>query len=316
MNPYTQLISLLSSASARLYCTEAEITSAILSVIPFQKQSLVTEEQFPSYQTVVNACFQSAKVIAQEKEINITTDYASENITPGSLAYYPVMGMILSDSRWWFSSKQFVKDLVAAEANPLVNAHFLHIKSGGGEAWYLDRVAETLQSLNKPIYSYVEKVAASAAYYIGVHGATVKASTQNDLIGSIGTMIDGLDFMPFLESMGIKRIREVATRSDLKNKKYEDLKDGKPEQFIREELDPLQQQFEAAVRAARPQLNDLPEDDPVFRGESFYASPASIDKTLIDGLTTFDEALTEADTLGKDWATTQRNRKSIMSYIK
>lgn len=315
MNPYTQLISILSSVSAKFYCDESEVTSAILSVIPFKDQSHITDEQFPAYQSVIDSYFRSANIIAQEKEISVTTDYTSDSITPGSLAYYPIVGMILSDSRWWFSSKQFVQDLLAAEANPLVNAHFLHIKSGGGEAWYLDRVAETLRSLNKPVYTFVEKIAASAAYYIGVHGASIKTSTQNDLIGSIGTMIDGLDFMPFLESMGIKRIREVATRSDLKNKKYEDLKDGKPEQFIREELDPLQQQFEAAVRAARPQLNDLPDDDPVFRGESFYASPPAIDKKLIDGLTTFDEALAEADTLGKDWATVQKNRKSLMFYL-
>ncbi len=315
MNPYTQLISLLSSVSARFYCDEAEIASALLSVIRFADQANITEEQFPLYKTIASSCFESANKIAQEKDINITTDYASENVNPGSIAYYPVMGMILADSRWWFSSKQFVKDLHAAESNPLVNAHFLHIKSGGGEAWYLDRVAETLESLNKPVYSFVEKVAASAAYYIGVHGSVIRASTQNDLIGSIGTMIDGIDFMPYFEKLGINRIREVATRSDLKNKKYEDLKNGKPEQFIREELDPLQQQFEAAVRSARPQLNDLPDDDPVFRGESFYASPPAIDKNLIDGLTTFDEALSEADILGREWATKQSNRKSLMSYI-
>ncbi len=315
MNPYTQLISLLSSVSARFYCDEAEIASALLSVIRFADQSHNTEVQFPLYKSIALSCFESATIIAQEKEISITTDYASEEVTPGSLAYYPVIGMILADSRWWFSSKQFVKDLQASEANPLVNAHFLHIKSGGGEAWYLDRVAETLKSLNKPVYSFVEKVAASAAYYIGVHGTAIKAATQNDLIGSIGTMIDGIDFMPYFEKLGIRRIREVATRSDLKNKKYEDLKNGKPEQFIREELDPLQQQFEAAVRSARPQLNDLPDDDPVFRGESFYASPSAIDKKLIDGLATFDEALSEADILGREWATKQSNRKSLMSYI-
>lgn len=315
MNPYTQLVSILSSPSARFYCNEAEIVSALVSVMKFIDVAHITEEQFPSYKTQAASLFGVVNPIAQEKEIHVTTDYASQEVNPGSLAYYPIMGMILSDSRWWFSSKQFVKDLQAAEANPMINAHFLHIKSGGGEAWYMDRVAEALRSLNKPVYSFVEKVAASAAYYIGVHGATIKASTQNDLIGSIGTLIDSLNFMPYFEKLGIERIREVATKSDLKNKKYEDLYNGKPEQFIREELDPLQQQFEAAVRAARPQLNDLPDDDPVFRGESYYASPPAIDNKLIDGLITFEEALSEADTMGKEWAQLQRNRKSLMSYL-
>lgn len=315
MNPYIQLISLLSSASAHFFCTEAELAAALFSVIHLSDKPGVSGEQLPSYKA--RMALETAPLLASipDKEVYVTTEYSSDELKPGSLAYYPIKGMILADSYWWFSSKQFVQDLTAAEVNPSINAHFLHIKSGGGEAWYLDEVAKTLTGLDKPVYTLVEKVTASAAYYIGVHGKVVKAMTQNDLIGSIGTMVDGLNIMGYFEKMGIKRIREVATRSDLKNKKYEDLLKGKPEQFIREELDPLQQQFEAAVRAARPQLNNLPEDDPVFRGESFYASPPAIEKTLIDGLTSFDDALTEADAMGKEWAAKRNNRKSLMSYL-
>ncbi|MDR2003324.1 MAG: S49 family peptidase [Prevotella sp.] len=315
MSPYIQLLALLSSASARFYCTEAEITAALFSVIRFSDKFIVSEEQFPYYKTRMALEAQPLLACALEKDIHVTTDYSSDELKTGSIAYYPVKGFITANSLWWFSSKQFVRDLLAADANPSVSAHFLHINSGGGEAWYLDRVAETLASLHKPVYSFIEKLAGSAAYYIGVHGNVVKAMTQNDIVGSIGTIHDGLDFMAYYEKIGIKRIRETATRSDLKNKKYEDLRAGKPGQFIREDLDPLQQQFEAAVRAARPQLNNLPADDPVFRAESFYASPPAVDKMLIDGLTSFEDALSEADALGKEWAARQNNRKSLMSYL-
>ncbi|HMM02020.1 MULTISPECIES: S49 family peptidase [unclassified Dysgonomonas] len=315
MNPYLQLISLFSSASARFYCTEAELSAALLSVIHFSDKFSVSEDNFPVYKS--RMALETIPLLSSlpDKDIYVTTDYSSDELKPGSLAYYPIKGMITADSRWWFSSKQFVLDLLDSEANPSINAHFLHVKSGGGEAWYLDEVSKTLSGLNKPVYTLVEKIAASAGYYIGVHGKVIKALTQNDLVGSIGTMVDGLDIMPYFEKMGIVRIRETATRSDLKNKKYEDLKNGKPEQFIREELDPLQQQFESAIRSARPQLNDIPDDDPVFRGESFYASPPAIDKKLIDGLTSFDSALAEAAAMGKEWARNQNNRKSLMSYI-
>ena len=315
MNPYLQLISLFSSASARFYCTEAELSAALLSVIHFSDKFSVSEDNFPVYKS--RMALETIPLLSSlpDKDIYVTTDYSSDELKPGSLAYYPIKGMITADSSWWFSSKQFVLDLLDSEANPSINAHFLHVKSGGGEAWYLDEVSKTLSGLNKPVYTLVEKIAASAGYYIGVHGKVIKALTQNDLVGSIGTMVDGLDIMPYLEKIGIVRIRETATRSDLKNKKYEDLKNGKPDQFIREELDPLQQQFESAIRSARPQLNDLPDDDPVFRGESFYASPPAIDKKLIDGLTSFDSALAEAAAMGKEWARNQNNRKSLMSYI-
>jgi ClpP class serine protease len=315
MNPYLQLISLLSSASARFFCTGAELAAALFSVIHFSDKLNFSGEDYPSYKQRIDSEASRLLALAAEREIYVTTDYSSDELKPGSIAYHPVKGLIIADSYYWFSSKQFVQDLIAAEANPSINAHFLHVKSPGGEAWYLDEVAKTLTGLDKPVYTLVEKIAASAAYYIGVHGKVVKAMTQNDLIGSIGTMVDGLNIMGYFEKLGIRRIREVATRSDLKNKKYEDLMNGKPEQFIREELDPLQQQFEAAVRAARPQLNDLPEDGPVFRGESFYASPPAIEKKLIDGLTSFDDALDEADAMGKEWARKQNNRKSLMSYL-
>ena len=61
---------------------------------------------------------------------------------------------------------------------------------------------------------------------------------------------------------------------------------GKPEQYIKEELDPPNEQFLAAVLASRPQLGSLPEDDPVFRGETFD-TPHAIDKGLVDYLSPF-----------------------------
>lgn len=314
MNPYTELLSLLSSPSSRFYCEEGEMTAAILSVIPFFDRFHVLDTEFPLYAQRVQSHIDTLIASVTDTDIHVTSDYASEDVQPGSLAYYPVMGMIMAQSDYWFSSQRFQQNLIASEANPNINAHFLHIRSGGGEAWYLDKVAETLSSLNKPVYTLVEKICASAAYYIGVHGSVIKSLTQNDTIGSIGTMVDGWDLEGYFEKMGLRSIRALATRSDLKNKKHQDLRTGKPEQFIREELDPLQQQFEAAIRRARPQLNALPDDDPVFRGETFSAAVA-VGKPLIDGFSSLPEALAEADHMGKDWADKNLKRNSLLSYL-
>lgn len=314
MNPYTQLIALLTSPSSMFFCTESEMAAALLSVIHISDKFVVTDSDFPTYRNRVSSEVKPLIALAENQDISVTVDYASRDINPHSIAYHPVKGLIMAESYWYFSSKQFEQDLLAAESNPNINAHFLHIKSGGGEAWYLDKVAETLTGLSKPIYTFAEKVMASAAYYIGVHGDVIKSNTQNDTIGSIGTMVDGFDFITYFEKMGLKRIKALATRSDLKNKKSEDLRNGKPEQFIREELDPLQQQFESAVRAARPQLNDLPDDDPVFRGETFSATKA-IEKNMISALTTLPEALAEVAAMGKDWADKQTNRNLLLSHL-
>jgi len=83
------------------------------------------------------------------------------------------------------------------------------------------------------------------------------------------------------EKWGVKFIEEYATDSDLKNKKYTDLMRGKPDQFIKEELDPMRDKFVEDVRLGRSSIAKLPEDHPVLRGETFYANK-SIENGLID----------------------------------
>lgn len=317
MNPYTQLLSLLTSTTPRLLCTPDELSQAIISVLHLGETLTPTNGiSFtpPTYNKIKADQLAKVQILAQEANINITTDFSNTEITPDSIAYHPIKGMIMAESIWYFSTMQFEQDILAADANPNISVHFLHIKSGGGEAWYLDKVSKTLSSLNKPIYTFIEKVGASAAYYIGVHGTVIKAMTQNDTIGSLGTMVDGLDMMAFYESIGFVRVKALASRSDLKNKKYEDLRKGETEQFIKEELDPLQQQFETTVRSARPQLNTLDVEDPVFRGETFSANMA-IDKKLIDGIASLPQALTEAYQLGVGYTSHINNMKTISSHL-
>lgn len=313
MNPYTQLLSLLTSTTPRLLSTPDELVEALLSVFHLGEAITPVTLGFPTYNTVVADQLCKIQVLAQRENINITTDFSNPDIDTNSIAYHPIKGMIMAESTWYFSTKQFERDIITADANPNINVHFLHIKSGGGEAWYLDQVSKTLSSLNKPIYTFIEKVGASAAYYIGVHGQVIKAMTQNDTIGSIGTMVDGWDIMAYFEKMGIARIKAMATRSDLKNKKYEDLRKGENEQFIKEELDPLQQQFETEVRSARPQLNTLDINHPVFRGETFSANMTI--GQLIDGIATLPQALTEANQLGLDYSSAVSKLRTISSHL-
>lgn len=275
-------------------------------------------DEIPSYKEKTREEFLALKKdiwkLSEFHGINISMDFASEDIPDGSIAYHRINGTILSDSYYWFSTKQFEQDLLAAEINPGFACHFVHINSGGGEAWYLDRVSETMRNCEKPIYVLFEKTGCSAAYYIGCHGTTIKCLTLNDSIGCIGTMVGFYNFEGYYEKIGIRLIEEYATKSNLKNKKYRDLKNGKPEQYIEEELNPLCEQFLSEVRLARPQLNKLPEDDPVFRGETFDTI-TSQKKNLVDGISTFSEAVVEAHQLGQSWLSTQETRSHISQYL-
>lgn len=109
-------------------------------------------------------------------------------------------------------------------------------------------------------------------------------------------------------------VQAKATKSDLKNKKTEDLLGGKPAQYIKEELDPLNEQFLAAVLASRPQLGSLPEDDPVFRGETFDTRHA-IEKGLVDASMTFPEAVVKAAELGRSYMDLEAVKRSALNYL-
>ena len=254
----------------------------------------------PTYKEETDKAFAKLKNILSEdsltKAISVTNEYDNLELPQDTIAYHRVWGFVTAESRWYFSSKQLEQDLTAAEQNPQISAHLLHVNSSGGEAWYLDRLSETMRSLTKPVYTVYENVMASAAYYIGCHGQKIYAVTRNDIAGSIGTMISFHDYEGWYKQMGIKLVEAKATRSDLKNKITEDLIDGKPQQFIEEILDPVNDQFISEVCSQRPKIASTDKDHPVLRGHIYYSGRAE-ELGLIDGQHTLMEALVELSAL-------------------
>lgn len=253
---------------------------------------------------------------ASDCEISLVDDYSDLDIPEGSIAYHRIFGTILADSYWWFSTMQFERDLSSAEENPQIAVHLVHINSGGGEAYYLDRISQALNGCTKPIYVLIQRLCGSAAYYIGCHGTIVKALTQNDIVGCIGTMVAFWNTDKYLENAGFVKIEEYATRSPLKNKKFNDLCEGKPERYIQDMLDPLCEQFISEVQSTRPIIAKLPDDHPILQGETYRAELAqNSDNGLIDGITTIAQAILDAHNLGQDWLNNRDIRQGITKLL-
>lgn len=247
------------------------------------------------------------------KAITLTSDYASPELPDESIAYHRIFGLITASSSWRFSTKQLEADLIAAEANPQISCHFLHINSPGGEAWYLDRLGETMQRCEKPIMVLYENCC-SAAYHIACHGTKVYANTKFDFVGCIGTMTSFWDFEEYYKQLGIKKVEAKATKSDLKNKMFDDLVDGKPKQFVESVLNPLNEEFLSTVRTQRKQLSELDDEHPAMRGETYYTDEA-IEVGLADGCRTFVEAVAEAAVLGHQHRETAKAKDFVYSAI-
>lgn len=249
-------------------------------------------------------------------EISLSDSYDSTDLPDGTIAFYRMVGAIKSDGYWGFSTVQFECDIKKAEANPAISGHYIFCKSPGGEAYYLDQVSKTLQSLQKPVYVFIRQQCCSAAYYMCCHGTVVKANTQNDTIGSIGTMVSFLDWDSYFEKAGLRTVEYKATNSDLKNKTWDDLVAGKPKKFIDDVMDPINNQFMDAVKAARPIIGKMDYTNPVLRGETYRAELAmGADCGLIDGITTFEESIQEAYQLGQNFTKDSRTRQGITKLI-
>ena len=209
-----------------------------------------------------------------------------------------ISGEINKDAADDFAQRMLVLDSLSQD--PI----YVYINSPGGEAWYMDRLSETLRNAKKPILAIYEEYCESAAYYIGCHGQKLYATTSHDFVGCIGTMCSFWNFEPYFEKLGLKKITAKATNSTRKNKVFEDLKDGKTEEYIKNVLDPMNEQFLAEVKAMRPKLSELGDDAPVLQGESFYTDPAE-EVGLIDGKRTLLEAIAEVAQMGDAYMGTQ-----------
>ena len=267
--------------------------------------------EMPTYKDKASEELQN---IALKTDVPITDNYDEPNLEQPALAYHRIKGVIMADSRWWFSTKQFRQDLLEADANPQIIGHFVHVTSGGGDAWFLDQAAETMKNLQKPVYAFVERIAASAGLYLYMYAKKAAVSTPFDIIGSMGTMVSFMDIQPYFEKMGVKFIEEYATNSKLKNKKVNDLRKGKPAQYIKEELDPLRDSFATALRDARKATAVFEESHPVMQGDDFYTHQA-IEYGLADKILPIEDALTEAYNMGQQYVNRRNKQNTALSYI-
>lgn len=309
MNSISSLIRILTASDSRLFITRNEYISELASLVPFfLSKREISEESY------VDAKKKELEKIIPVNGIKLTDEYTSTELDANTLAYYRISGTITADSYWRMSTKQLQKDLLAADANQNISGHFLHISSGGGEAWFLDQLAQTMREISKPMHAFIERVCGSAAYYIASQTDYISAATPFDVVGCIGTMTSFMDIQPMFEKWGMKFIEEYATNSDLKNKKYNDLLDGKPQQYIREELDPLRDKFVGDVKLMRKTIADLPDDHPVVRGETYYAGDA-IGNGLIDIVEPFSSALERAYNAALAWNSKKSTRKQALQII-
>lgn len=222
--------------------------------------------------------------------INLVAYDFEDELPENSIAFHPIYGSVMYDAYWWsFSTKRFMNNLQAAEANPNIIAHFIHVDSNGGEAFGCHEAFEMVRNLKKPCIALVDTMAASAGYYLACAAGKLYAGSKFSEIGCIGTMCVMENYKEYLEKKGIKEIEYYSNYSPLKNKVFTDALEGDGKDYVKRFLDPLAFQFISDVRATR---TGVAEDSDAVKGEIFYADTAE-EQGLCDGIRTIEEVVAE-----------------------
>lgn len=229
----------------------------------------------------------------------------------GSIAVIPVMGPLMKEDQFCGPAGMATigKIIKSADKADTIDAIILHMDSPGGTVDGTVTLSEIVANTQKPIIAFVDGLMASAALWIGSAADEVIASTNKDVIGSVGVICSFADLQPAYEKLGVKFHTIVADQSKDKNRVWEDLRQGKYEDYRKEVLNPFAADFIAAIKQNRPGVKDDQLTGKVFFAESVVGS-------LVDSIGNFDYAVQRASELAAEHKKTIKSTSNPISMKK
>lgn len=170
------------------------------------------------------------------------------------LAVIPIQGSLLKEFHYppfWTSYVVVRAMLETALADPEVRAIFLDIDSPGGTVAGFQDLAEAIYAarLRKPVFSWTDGMACSAAYGLGAAADLFAASPMAE-VGSVGVMCVHTEWTKWDEKQGLTVTVFRAGEFKALGNEYEGL-DAKASQVIQESLDGMYEIFRESVASYR-----------------------------------------------------------------
>lgn len=222
------------------------------------------------------------------------SDYGQEqspaDATENSIALVDLRNVITKYDTYCGPAGMMTKSEILKKIDSTENilATILMIDSPGGEAYASRLLVETLQGLNKPVISFVDDLAASAAYWIASATDFIVANSNMAEVGSIGTMATIIDYRAQLEMMGIKLHEIYADASVDKNKDYYEALNGNYDQ-VKASLNKINEIFLSSIETTRE--GRLKETRELWgTGKLFHADQA-LEIGLIDEIDTLENTI-------------------------
>ncbi len=215
---------------------------------------------------------------------------APEDAPEGSIAVVNINDVVMKYDMYCgpAGTKTKMDILQRIDKSKNINGAILVIDSPGGEGYAAKNLASYIRNeFQKPIISYVDDFAASAAYYIAAATDQIIANSIMAQVGSIGTYITLADYTDFWKAQGINVKNIYATKSTDKNKPYKDAIEGDTK-LLKEDIDRFNQDFLDNMASYRD--GKLGDEKIWGTGKLFYAEDA-YKNGLIDAIATWEETV-------------------------
>ena len=130
--------------------------------------------------------------------VTIGVIYGGIKMTAKKVAIIDVKGTIDIDN-------EFMEKIDKVRKDKKIGAVLLRVDSGGGTAFGGNQYYETIKKLQeeKPVYTYVTGLAASAAYMTILPSNHIMSS-QIAMVGSVGVFSASINIQGFLKKLGVK----------------------------------------------------------------------------------------------------------------
>lgn len=191
-------------------------------------------------------------------------------------------------------TKTHMRVLDQLKRNSQVAGVVLDIDSGGGQVYGTPEFHDFIKEYPKPVVVYTDGLLCSAAYYIAAGANHIVANKRAEAIGSIGAYAQFLDLKGYYEKQGAKLIEAYADQSTEKNKAVRELFSGNTKTYIKEQLNPIVDNFISDIKSTRNGVSEK-----VFKGAT-YPGPEALKLNLIDELGTLETAINKVFELSKN----------------
>lgn len=196
------------------------------------------------------------------------------------------------------------------DADESVGSIILKFDCPGGTVSGTETLGNIIRDCSKPIISFVDEMACSGAYWLSSQCDQIIASIPRARIGSIGVMLSFMDIQPAWEKEGVVFHDIVSDLSPDKNKDFKELRSGKYDNYKKNVLNPLAEDFHAVVKSKRSIS-----DESIFKGREVFADEA-LSIGLIDKIASWEETLSTAFQMAEEHAKSiQETAKSITEEI-